>query len=432
MGDRIVSGVCSLAQVPLALSFLGREAFGLWMTLTSLVTVMNIADFGLGIGLQNTVANAFGRDDMKEARRASATGILTLTAIGVVLFMLILPLCFLFDWGAIFRVSDWGAAQQTGSALAILLAGFCIGLPLTGAQRLASAFQWSWMLNLKNSLASVATLVLIAAAVMLKLSFLSFLAVVIVPQVVANFVLLIVLYRKLGWSARLPREFSAPLARALFQNNWFFILPQIGGTILGLAPPLLISSMLGAAALTPYNLVQRLLGLFAQTHGMLLAPIWPAYTEAVARGDASWVRATYRKSILGTVLFVVIPILSFMAWGREALHFWSRAPAASFHWILIMSLSVWTAVLTFMQTVALLMNALGRVKGQASYGLISVLISLALMPSFISKWGVAGAPLSLLAVFTVINLPLSLWEAHYHLRHLDCPCGTPTPQSEPK
>jgi O-antigen/teichoic acid export membrane protein len=425
-GERVITGVCGLIQIPIALAFLGREAFGLWMTLTSLVTVMSIADFGLGIGLQNRIAHAYGKDDSADAQRVAATGILSLAGIGAAVFVIALPVCFAVNWASVFHLHEPDVARSTGAALAILVSAFCAGFPLAGAERVSAGFQLGWLTSLKASFTSVTTLVLVVAAVWLKFGLLWFLAVVVVPPVLANFLLLIVLHRRLGWSLRLFSLFDRSLAASLFRKNWLFILPQIGGTILAFAPPLLISGMLGVSALTPYNLVQRLLNIFGQAQGMMVGPLWPAYTEAIARGDVDWVRAAFRKSLAVSFVFAVLPILSFIAWGKWALHFWTRQPVESFDFMLIASLSVWTAVLVFMQCIALLLNALGQVKGQSTYGLGSLLIALAIMPPFISRFGSPGAPLSLLFGFAIVSLPLALWEAFYHLRKFN-----QTPRSDP-
>ena len=47
---RMVSVLCALAQVPLALHCLGQEGFGLWITLTGAVSLLNFADMGMGLG----------------------------------------------------------------------------------------------------------------------------------------------------------------------------------------------------------------------------------------------------------------------------------------------------------------------------------------------------------------------------------------------
>jgi hypothetical protein len=50
-----------------------------------------------------------------------------------------------------------------------------------------------------------------------------------------------------------------------------------------------------------------------------------------------------------------------------------------------------------------------------------VIIATALMPYFIGRFGAAGAPLSLLATFSLTTLPLVLWEASYHVNRLQPP-----------
>lgn len=418
MSDRVVSGVCSLLQVPLALKLLGQEAFGLWMAVTSLVNIMYIADFGLGNGIQNRVSAAYGREDMADAQRVANTGMLMLGAIGLVLFLISASLSFLIDWGTLFHVQDPELHRQTRYAVLLIAAAFCLGLPLTASFRIGGGVQLVWMINVKGSITSVVIVLLIALAVWLKLEFLPFLAVAVAPLVLSNLVLLIVLYRRLGWSLNPFATFDRALAYELFSTNWLFVLPGIGGTILSLAPPLLISSILGASALTPYNLIQRVLGLAAQAQTMFVAPMGPAYAEAVARGDIGWTRATYLKTLLVSFVFSAIPTLSFIFWGRWALYLWSHRPPETFDMLLVVSLSVWMAVSNFSQPPAVLLNALGKLKGQASYGLISVIIALVIMPWMVGRFGAAGAPLSLLVTFGVISLPLVLWETSYHLGKL--------------
>ena len=63
----------------------------------------------------------------------------------------------------------------------------------------------------------------------------------------------------------------------------------------------------------------------------------------------------------------MLPILSFIFWGKWALHFWTHQPIESFDTLLIVSLSVWTAVLALMQSGALLLTALGHVKGAIKF-----------------------------------------------------------------
>src|ERR1700728_1103599 len=71
---RIVQVGSSLITVPLTLKYLGNERFGLWMTISSVLAMASFADFGVGNGVLNTVAKAFGKDDMVGIRKAISSG----------------------------------------------------------------------------------------------------------------------------------------------------------------------------------------------------------------------------------------------------------------------------------------------------------------------------------------------------------------------
>jgi O-antigen/teichoic acid export membrane protein len=60
----VVAAICMLVQVPLALHYLGAEAFGFWMTITGIMMFMAFADLGLGNGLQNRVAELYESGDV--------------------------------------------------------------------------------------------------------------------------------------------------------------------------------------------------------------------------------------------------------------------------------------------------------------------------------------------------------------------------------
>ena len=416
MADRVTTGFCALAQIPLAVGYLGNEAYGLWMTLSAVVSAMVVADLGLSIGLQNRMADAFGRDEIGEIRQAWKTGAIMLAVIGMTIAAATLPICWWVNWTRLFKLQDAVVAAQTPACLAIMLCSFGIGLPLTTVHRLAFAVQLGWMANVKSSLQALVTLALVACAVWLKLSLSAFLVVIVSPPVIANFFLLVALHKKLGWQQSDSPPFSQQIKSELLGRNLLFILPQLGATALTAVPPIILSSLLGAAAATPWNVIQRVLGLAPQVQQMFLSPLWPAYTEANARGDLGWVQATYRKSIWLSVVGVVIPTLSFLFWGRWVVSFLGKQSLDSVDHPLLVASCVWTAVQLLCFPAANLLNAHGWIIGQAIYGTIAVTISLLIMPLVVSHFGTAGVPLSMLATFIPFAAPLTLWEANYHLK----------------
>src|SRR5271168_4802514 len=66
--------IISFASVPLTVHYLGAERYGVWLTISSLITWLSMTDFGLaGNALVNVLAEASGRDDREGAQHYAAS-----------------------------------------------------------------------------------------------------------------------------------------------------------------------------------------------------------------------------------------------------------------------------------------------------------------------------------------------------------------------
>ena len=64
---RGIAVAVSFVAIPLSVSYLGIERYGIFVAVASLATLFVFADLGLGNGLLNLVADAHGRDDREAA-----------------------------------------------------------------------------------------------------------------------------------------------------------------------------------------------------------------------------------------------------------------------------------------------------------------------------------------------------------------------------
>ena len=55
---RGVTALTMLVSVPLTVGYLGAERYGMWMTISSLITFFSFVDLGIGNGLVNSIADA--------------------------------------------------------------------------------------------------------------------------------------------------------------------------------------------------------------------------------------------------------------------------------------------------------------------------------------------------------------------------------------
>lgn len=407
--SRFVALGANLAQVPIALHYLGVEAFGLWMTVAGTVQLMSFADLGLGLGLQNRISHAYGRDDLQGIRDLYKTGISLLSVIGVLLLVACLPLCWLLPWETLFRVESVELAAQLPVALAAVVIAFAIGLPINAGVRLAAGLQMGWVTGLGTIVSSILSLIVVIMAGVLGLSFAAFVAAVVVPLVVANICVGLTAFALLGREFRFLRgRYQPEVIRSLFKQGLMFLVPQVSVSVMAAAPSVIIASLLGPAAVTPFSVCQRFANFVLHILQLPLAPLWPAYAEARSRGDGAWIASTFRKSLIyaigmGTAAAVAMALLG----GHVMLLWTGKADALPTQGTLI-GFSFWVALVCSVNAVTIFLNSFGALKGQALGGALSAAALLIVMPAMVARFSVSGAVISMIGASVILGWPF-LW-----------------------
>jgi len=317
VGAKAFSGLCTLAQVPLALHYLGTEAYGFWVTLFSVVIVLNCVDFGLGVGMQHAMARAYGSDDMASMRRVFWTGAAAMGLLGCLMLAAGLPAALLAPWPDILHIRDPGLRAETGAALAIAIAAVAAGMPFNAVARLAAAVQRGWIHAGWIAAGSGFSLAFVAAAAFGRWGFLWFLSASLLVPVIQGLGLFVHLMGRLEWPWRPAALAPGAEIRGMLRSSLFFAFPQTGLALVQSAPAIAISVAAGSSAVTGYTLLMRLFGPFQQGQLVLLTPVWPAYTEAHARGEHPWVSRTFWRT--GAAFLVLAAGVAAVAWQSQAL-----------------------------------------------------------------------------------------------------------------
>jgi O-antigen/teichoic acid export membrane protein len=361
VGARVVSGVSTLIQVPLALHYLGTEAYGFWITLFSAVIVLNSVDFGLGVGMQHAMARAYGADDPETVRRVFWTGAAALSVLGLAVLAVGLPAAFLAPWPDWLHLADPVLRPRAGAAVAVALVTFVVSLPFNAVARLAAGIQRGWIHAGWIAAGSVLSLLIVAAAAFGRWGFLWFLAATLLVPFVQGLGLLVHLLLGLGWSLR-PDGLSPPSElRVLLRSSFFFSFPQFGLALVQSAPALAISLGCGSAAVTGYTLLMRLFGPFQQGQVVLLTPVWPAYIEAHARGEHPWIGRTFWKT--GAAFVLLAGGVGVCAWQSPLLlRLWIGPAAAAATLGLGAAAAVWCILQMAVQPLLYFMIGVGRLR----------------------------------------------------------------------
>jgi O-antigen/teichoic acid export membrane protein len=382
----------SLLVVPIALGYLGAERYGLWLSVTSVMALLRFADFGIGNGLLNTLARAHGQSDLDAGRRYISSGFILLSGFGLLAFSIFALLYPFIDWGNAFAVKSTVARNEAAPAILVLMACIAANIPIGAIQRLQAAHQSEYVANVWTILGTLVGLVatVVCAAVRAPLPWLIFSATgTLVVTGFANGV-----YEFAKRSPELVpriRYFSRQHASELFQVGILFVLIQLTGILLVGCDNLIISHILGPERVPEYAVPLRLYQIAPILVAFVLKPAWPAYAEARARGDAVWIRATFRRSVwltlgtstlIGAILVVIGPSIIVTWVGTDEIGVPHRS--------LMVALAVWSVLASLGGAYAMFLNGMDVIRFQAVAGITTGVVAIVAKLILTSRTGVSG------------------------------------------
>ena len=418
LAARAIGIGCQLVQVPIAMHALGAEAFGLWMTLSGIGAMIMFADFGVGQGAQNKLAEAFASGRYARAKELWDNTFVFFVLLALVLVVLLGAVVPAVDFTRAFNLVDASVKVEAGAAVAATLALFCLNFPLGLAQRLAQSRQQGWLHNLVLAAGSVGGLGAMSAAVWLGAS----LPVVIVaaqgPLLIGNAVLLVLQLRELGWLDVREVRCRWKTMRELGALGASFGVQQMQLTLFVSLPQVIISTQLGAAAVTPYNLAQRLFNLFSVVQNAFMLPLWPAYSDAKATSDYGWIRRTLNKSIGATVLLSILPMTLGAAFAQPLLAAWIGTEAGLPSPTLIWLMFAWNAFVFIGQPFGYMLAGLSEVRKLTQYAVVSTGLSAVLMWVLVRNYGASGVVAGMCIGYLPFLIRANIVEALHVLRRL--------------
>ncbi len=396
---RVFGICCQLLQVPLAVKALGIEAFGLWMALTSIGTMIMFADFGMGQGAQNKLSEAFAAGKDKVAQELCGSVAVFLCLLGLLLAAAVWLIVPTIDFTAFFHLTDPAIQAQAPRAIMVTLLLFCVNFPLGLAQRLAYSRQQGWMHNIAQALGGAGALGGVLLAAHWHLGLAEFIAAAQLPLILSNAGLLSLQLIQLGWFNFRTVRFNWATMRELLGLGACFGIQQVHLVLLISLPQIIISTGLGAAAVTPYNLAQRIFNLFAIMQNAFMLPLWPAYADAKARGEFAWIRRTLFFSLRLTLLCVIAPMAVGTFFAKPILALWVGRNAALPSEALIWLLFLWNTVFFLEQPFGYMLAGISEVRRLTFYAVVSIVASAGLMYMLVHRYAQEGVVFGMVVGF---------------------------------
>lgn len=361
--------------VPLTLGYVNNETYGLWLTISSMISWMSYFDIGINNGLKNNHAAAFAKNDFELGKRLVSTTYAVLILIFIPIMVVLLFVVQFIDLDSILNISS-GSVRGLRLTVCITISYFCIQFILSTLNVILLADQKpadSSFRILCTQLFSIIIIYLLTLTTKGNLVYLC-LASTFAPLLILflfNVVLFSGRYKKIAPNIKYINFSLVPTLMNLGIN--FFII-QIAVLIQFQLTNFLIMRYYGPSDVTEYNVAQKYFSMLFMVWNIIITPLWVATTDAFVREDFIWIRNALKKYLKLTLVFLSLGILMFFV-SPLFFKLWLHDTV-----MVSKGLSFWLLVYYFVQIFAsvfvIVLNGCGVLKTQTITSIISPFVFL--------------------------------------------------------
>lgn len=327
---RGLGALVGLATVPIVLRYLGKERFGLWSTITTVVAWVALFDFGIANGLVNLVSRAHGRDDEAEAGRSVSTAFAILVAIAAVLAIGVAIAGPMVPWGSVLAVRGAVDAATVRWSVVAALAIFVVGMPLSIVPQIYAGYQRSYVSNALSLVGIAAGFVALVLAVRSQATMPWIVVTFGVGALLASAAGLVYAFVRFQWVRPRLSLVSRGAARELLARSVPLFLFQIGALAVNETQTIILAHRCDLAVVADYSVVIRLYLVVMAVVQVTTSSFLPTFREAHERGDARWMRAAFRQFLRVRMGLAILSGTALAFGGNALLRFWLRRNDVAF------------------------------------------------------------------------------------------------------
>jgi O-antigen/teichoic acid export membrane protein len=390
---RVVDASLKLMIIPLATHLLGIEKYGIWLTASSILSLLMVSDFGIGSGLINLVGASAARGDTRSVRSFTATAYIAFAALA--LFLVIAVGCLsraaiLPHWIGIAGNSPLvSQSRQLFIIMGCLVAG---SASLNVVNFFASALQEGYLAHGAQIVASLTALFCIFR---LRTGSMENFALASSLPILCAYLLLSIYVYGFRHRALAPDFRSVNFAhfRIIWHDSSRLLIAQIADTVIAFTSNVLVASQLGAAVVPEVSVSLQVMMIFNFVSCMFILPLWPAYVEAGVREDWAWIKTALWRGVVRSVGAVAFGCLGYTLIYRVFIHTWSPAlpiPPLSF----VIALDIWFLIYVWNKNSMVLLNALGFTSVRAWVAPMAAAVFIGVAVILLPKMGIIAIPIS--------------------------------------
>ncbi|WP_412468460.1 lipopolysaccharide biosynthesis protein [Pedobacter sp. KLB.chiD] len=392
-----------LIIVPLTINYISATNYGIWLTLSSIMSWMSFFDIGMGNGLRNKLTHAMAHEQYEEAKRYISSTYAALIVISGCVFLFFCIINPLINWRGFLNI-PCAVTADMHLLLLILIGAFCIQLSAQIINVVVTAIHQSALAGFISFLGQLGVLITVlifrftvpASLLMVTV------ALAFVPLFILLIATLILFNGRLNHISPELKYVKLKYAKEILHVGGAFFLIQLGALVLFQTDNIIISRVIGPQSVTSFNIAYRLFSIIIMAFTILMTPYWSAFADAYAKKDLVWMKTNFRKMkrIWLLVSLLIIPVLFLLSDLIYSLWIGSSVSVSK---VLSFAMACYAVVYTGMSLNSYFLNGLGKIRLQKYLYIIACFVNIPLSVWMTGKIGVAGAVFSNVIVLAVMT-----------------------------
>lgn len=285
----------SYITLPITLNYLGSESYGVWTTIFTTLTWIQLLDFGIGNSLKTSMTAEVTRNNVGVVRAYIGGAYLFSFLIVIVTFVAVFFTLGFIDVNALFGVKHELSEPLKPVILATVIF-ILINLVLNLVGSFLLSVQESVLAGLIELFVQVLIFVLIFTAARANRLTLMCLAVITGgTRTVVLVAFTVIFFRKRPQFLPSPRDLSLSGVSHLLTQGIKFLVIQLCCIVLYSKDSFVIIRNFGPDVVTEYSLVYKLMGMFITGYAVLSIPFWTRYAQEYTKQNFAWIDRTVNR-----------------------------------------------------------------------------------------------------------------------------------------
>jgi len=307
---KMTSAILSFLVVPVTISYLSNEKYGIWMTLLSLLSWVTFFDVGLGLGLRNKLTEALSNGDKNKAKTYVSTAyfvIIVIAIIGIIAMLIAAPYT---NWMRVFNTESMTNSYL--SKIIIIVSMFLfLNFVLSLANSIYYAYQKAAFTGINSMLSQAILLVLIIIIKKFTNENLLLLTLIYgISILLSNIIVSIYFFRRYKEVIPSIHYIKIDKIKDIMGIGLKFFVIQVANLVILTSNNIIITQLFGPEEVTAYNVVFKLFSAITMIHGgIILTTLWSSYTEAYQKKHYTWIKKTMEKMCILLIPVIIVTVV---------------------------------------------------------------------------------------------------------------------------